>query len=91
LWDNSGEGLASAFPEIIVLAAGCRFRDCRHEGEPGCAVQAALERRELPADRFASFGKLRAELEARQARAGRSSADPRRTAPRVRGRRIMRG
>lgn len=55
------EGLASAFPEIDELAASCRFRDCRHEAEPGCAVLAAAESGGLGRDRLESFRKLRAE------------------------------
>jgi len=42
-----------AFDDIAALAAGCRFRDCRHRDEPGCAVREAV-----PADRLASFHKL---------------------------------
>jgi len=55
------EGLDNAFPDIEDLARGCRFRDCRHEGEPGCAVQEALEAGNLDPDRLSSFMKLRAE------------------------------
>ncbi len=55
------EGLASTFPEIEALAASCRFRDCRHEEEPECAVRAALEAGALDADRLASYRKLQAE------------------------------
>ncbi|MBK9549478.1 MAG: ribosome small subunit-dependent GTPase A [Gemmatimonadetes bacterium] len=55
------EGLAGAFPEIDELAATCRFRDCRHDAEPGCAVVAAVEAGRLAADRLASYRKLVAE------------------------------
>ncbi|MBK7596335.1 MAG: ribosome small subunit-dependent GTPase A [Gemmatimonadetes bacterium] len=55
------EGLAGAFPEIDELAATCRFRDCRHDAEPGCAVVAAVEAGQLAADRLASYRKLQAE------------------------------
>jgi ribosome biogenesis GTPase len=52
-------GLAKAFPEIDELAQGCRFRDCRHEAEPGCAVlQAAQSGRLDPARRPTSCGRL---------------------------------
>jgi ribosome biogenesis GTPase / thiamine phosphate phosphatase len=57
------EGLDQAFPEIEGLAAACRFRDCRHDGEPGCAVLAAVEAGELDPDRLAGFRKLRAEAD----------------------------
>lgn len=55
------EGLSQAFPEIDELVAGCRFRDCQHESEPGCAVIAAAEDGRIEADRLASYRKLRAE------------------------------
>lgn len=61
MWDSS-EGLAQAFSDIEALAADCRFRDCRHEGEPGCAVEAAVVRGELPERRLASFRELQAEI-----------------------------
>ncbi len=61
LW--AGEAaLPSAFTDVGAVAAGCRFRDCRHEGEPGCAVLAALADGRLSAERFASFVKLRKEV-----------------------------
>jgi len=59
IWD--GDGLAQAFPEIETLAAECRFRDCRHEGEPGCAVRQALDDERLDARRMESFRKLERE------------------------------
>ena len=55
------DGLNRAFPDIEELAHGCRFRDCRHEREPGCAVQEALETGALDPERLGSFKKLRAE------------------------------
>ncbi len=61
MWDST-EGLAQAFSDIDELAAECRFRDCRHEGEPGCAVEAAVARGELPERRLASFRELQAEI-----------------------------
>jgi ribosome biogenesis GTPase len=61
LWATEG-GLAAAFGDVETLAAGCRFRDCAHEAEPGCAVRAAVEEGTLPPERLASFHKLRAEL-----------------------------
>ena len=60
-----GEGLASAFEDMERAAGRCRFSDCRHESEPGCAVRAALATGELDADRFRAFRKL--EREARRA------------------------
>jgi ribosome biogenesis GTPase len=61
LWDD-GSGLDQAFGDIVELAAGCRFSDCRHEREPGCAVRAAIEAGELPGERLASHRKLAREL-----------------------------
>lgn len=56
-------GLAAVFDDIEALAARCRFGDCRHEDEPGCAVRAALERGEIDARRLRSFHKLLRENE----------------------------
>jgi ribosome biogenesis GTPase / thiamine phosphate phosphatase len=55
------EGLGHAFPEIERLAVACRFRDCQHESEPGCAVIAAVEDGGIDTERLASYRKLRAE------------------------------
>jgi ribosome biogenesis GTPase len=57
LW-NPSEGSKSNFDDIEDLAAQCRFRDCRHDSEPGCEVRAAVERGDLDAVRFASYVKL---------------------------------
>jgi ribosome biogenesis GTPase len=61
LWATE-EGLAAAFDDVETFAAGCRFRDCAHEAEPGCAVRAAVAEGRLLPERLASFHKLRAEL-----------------------------
>jgi ribosome biogenesis GTPase / thiamine phosphate phosphatase len=58
-----GDGLAHTFPDIEELATSCRYRDCRHVVEPGCAVIAAAEAGTLDAGRLASFRKLVAEAE----------------------------
>ena len=47
--------------EIRSLSRTCRFADCRHAGEPGCAVRTAIERGELAADRYESYAKLKKE------------------------------
>ncbi|MET0294820.1 MAG: ribosome small subunit-dependent GTPase A [Phenylobacterium sp.] len=60
LW-GAGEGVSHAFAEIEALAADCRFRDCHHEREPGCAVQAALASGDLPEARWRSYRKLQRE------------------------------
>ncbi|MBA3231523.1 MAG: ribosome small subunit-dependent GTPase A [Acidobacteria bacterium] len=67
LWDT-GEGLAGAFSDIDALGEQCRFRDCRHRQEPGCAVRHAVETGALPTGRFESYQKLQDERE-HQARA----------------------
>jgi ribosome biogenesis GTPase len=67
LWDASA-GVAKAFADIEDLAAGCRFRDCRHEREPGCAVRAAAASGELTLRRLESYHKLRRELAALELR-----------------------
>lgn len=54
----------AAFADVQVLAEQCRFRDCRHEKEPGCALRAAVERGELDPGRLANYLKLRDELAA---------------------------
>jgi ribosome biogenesis GTPase len=63
LWDG-GEGLGETFSDIEELAAACKFNDCSHTSEPGCAVLAALESGALPQERFASWRKLQRELHA---------------------------
>jgi ribosome biogenesis GTPase len=60
LWDVDS-GISTAFEEIDEIAPRCRYRDCSHQAEPGCAVRAAVEEGRLEADRLANFLKLRAE------------------------------
>lgn len=55
------DGIAAAFSDIEELAVECRFTDCRHEQEPGCAVQTAVDSGQLDADRLAGYRKLRKE------------------------------
>ncbi|WP_194832596.1 ribosome small subunit-dependent GTPase A [Nocardia sp. XZ_19_369] len=57
LWD-AAEGLEKTFSDIESLAARCRFGDCAHNGEPGCAVLEAIDNGELPQRRFDSYRKL---------------------------------
>jgi ribosome biogenesis GTPase / thiamine phosphate phosphatase len=66
LWET-GDALAGTFADIEALAESCRFRDCRHREEPGCAVQAAAADGTLEPGRLQSFQKLRLE-QAHQAR-----------------------
>jgi ribosome biogenesis GTPase len=60
---GSDAGIAATFPDIEELAHACRFRDCTHHGEPGCAVVAAVVSGDLPASRLASYQKLLREAE----------------------------
>jgi ribosome biogenesis GTPase / thiamine phosphate phosphatase len=62
LWDGDGEGLEQTFADVQELAGSCRFNDCKHEGEPGCAVEAAIRGGTLPAERLESYNKLLREL-----------------------------
>jgi ribosome biogenesis GTPase len=59
---GADEGVAAAFDDIAELAAACRFSDCRHRAEPGCAVRAAVHEGRLSRDRLASHEKLEREL-----------------------------
>ena len=68
LWEGE-EGLEQTFEDITALAAGCRFTDCGHGSEPGCAIRAALESGTLTPERWRSYEKLLREArhEARKA------------------------
>jgi len=55
LWHLPRPAVAAGFPEIAALAPECRFRDCGHGGEPGCAVQAALAAGDIDPGRLASY------------------------------------
>ncbi|MGE3174989.1 MAG: ribosome small subunit-dependent GTPase A [Planctomycetota bacterium] len=57
LWDGAGDA-AMAFPDVLALSGHCRFRDCSHVHEPGCAVRAAVDEGRLEAARYAAFRRL---------------------------------
>ena len=57
---TAATGIADTFPEILELAEGCRFSDCRHEQEPGCAVQEAVKKGTLSASRLENYPPARA-------------------------------
>ena len=61
LW-TADSGLEETFGDVAELAARCRFNDCSHDGEPGCAVRAALAEGSLDHERLASYQKLQREL-----------------------------
>jgi ribosome biogenesis GTPase / thiamine phosphate phosphatase len=86
LWDGA-DGIAATWDEVSSLASSCRFRDCRHEAEPGCAVRAAAETGEVDAARLAAFEKLRREEESLEARRALGPA----RAERLRWKRMMGG
>jgi ribosome biogenesis GTPase / thiamine phosphate phosphatase len=76
LW-LAADGLEEAFEDVVELEAQCKFGDCRHEGEPGCAVQEALADGRLDPERWRSYRELQQEvagLEERLARRERSRA-----------------
>jgi len=60
LW-TSGHGIELAFADIFSRAENCKFRDCKHQDEPGCAVRLAIERQEISIERLESMGRLVAE------------------------------
>jgi ribosome biogenesis GTPase len=53
--------LTGTFPDVAALGGNCRFRDCRHDREPGCTVKEAVESGQLDRGRYESFLKLQAE------------------------------
>jgi ribosome biogenesis GTPase len=67
------DGLLDVFEDVVRIAAGCRFSNCNHSGDAGCAVMAAIEAGDLDERRFANFQKLIAE----QAHNSRSLAERR--------------
>jgi ribosome biogenesis GTPase / thiamine phosphate phosphatase len=63
LWDV-GEGFDATFSDVEAVIEQCRFNDCAHDREPGCAVRRALADGSLDRDRYASYRKLQRELHA---------------------------
>ncbi|WP_431190674.1 ribosome small subunit-dependent GTPase A [Metabacillus flavus] len=61
LW-SAGDGFQGTFEDVESLAQSCRFTDCRHQNEPGCAILSALEEGSLQSDRYGSYQKLQKEL-----------------------------
>lgn len=62
VWDVS-EGLSESFSDVEQYFGGCKFSDCRHQKEPGCAIQLAIESRELSKERWESYLALKKEAE----------------------------
>ncbi len=86
LWEGA-EAIAATYDEVSALAPSCRFRDCRHEAEPGCAVREAADTGGIDSARLEAFGKLRREEEALEMRRCLGAA----RAERLRWKRIMGG
>jgi len=61
MWEGA-EGLSELFEDIEKLVVECKFSDCKHESEPGCAVKGAIEKGELDEARFKSYKKLLSEV-----------------------------
>jgi len=66
---TASAGIAETFPDILELATGCRFSDCRHEQEPGCVVQKAVQSGSLSASRLENYHRLVRELAFEQEKA----------------------
>lgn len=75
-------GLAAAFPEVAALAGACRFADCAHGGEPGCAVQSALADGRVEPRRWTRYLVLADEVAAAHAETERGGSGRRRPTPR---------
>ncbi|NPU85889.1 MAG: ribosome small subunit-dependent GTPase A [Syntrophaceae bacterium] len=60
---GAAEGVGIGFEDLVRLAANCRYTDCSHANEPGCAVRAAVENGELSHDRYSNYIKLKKETE----------------------------
>jgi ribosome biogenesis GTPase len=61
LWDVEASAIDTAFSDIAAIAARCRFRDCQHNAEPGCAIHRSLDDGSLELDRWQSYQKLQRE------------------------------
>ncbi len=84
LWGAEEAGTDVTFADVVALAADCRFTDCAHEAEPGCAVRAAVEDGRLDGARLESYRKLERELAwMEQRRDGRAIAEQRRARRRL--------
>jgi ribosome biogenesis GTPase len=87
---DADEGLDAVFADIDALSADCRFADCAHRGEPGCAVRGAVERGELGADRLESYHKLLKELRYEESRGDQNAAAERKRQGRIGAKAIRR-
>lgn len=69
MWDIS-EGIGEAFSDVEEYFSLCKFSDCKHDAEPGCAVKIAIESGELPAERWRSYQKLQKEAKYAESKFG---------------------
>lgn len=72
-FSEGGEGIQRSFEDIEQLAEYCRFADCTHQTEPGCAVLRAVQNGELPAERLESYHKMQRELDYLESRSTKSA------------------
>ncbi|MCL1692842.1 MAG: ribosome small subunit-dependent GTPase A [Actinomycetia bacterium] len=75
LWGGS-KGLSRTFSDIEHLASDCRFRDCRHESEPGCAVHRAVAEGSLDEGRIQNYQRMEREMAAKRLRDSRRTRSP---------------
>jgi ribosome biogenesis GTPase len=87
---DADDGLAATFPEIDALTDECRFRDCRHDAEPGCAVRSAVGAGELDEERVGRWRSLQHELDEAAARGDEAARREQRRADRVQHRTMRR-
>jgi ribosome biogenesis GTPase len=85
---DEAEALDDSFADIAALAAQCRFGDCRHGDEPGCAVQDAARTGALARERLESFQRLERELEAAAVRGDKAAASAQRRKWKTRSRQV---
>ena len=77
LW-NAEEGMEVTFADILEKGTECRYRDCTHQSEPGCAVLRAVESGEIKPERLESFQRLQREIEHTRRRADARHKNPKR-------------
>jgi ribosome biogenesis GTPase len=72
LWVDP-DSVSSTFADVLEAADECRFRDCRHDGEPGCAVADAVTNGDVPRERWQAFLALRREAESAEVRSNEAA------------------
>jgi ribosome biogenesis GTPase len=87
---GADDGLDAVFGDIAALAVRCRFTDCAHRGEPGCAVREAADRGEIDADRLAAYEKLLKEMRYEESRGDQAVAAERKRQGRIGAKAIRR-